>query len=129
MPEEKGMKSGVRGFTLIELLVVVVIIGILAVIAVPRFGSTREKAYDAAAIADLRNMISAAEAYFADNQVYPPDIADVNFTPSQGVVFTQFTLEMKDGVESLHIHVGHQNSTHYYHAHYPAEGEFEFRNK
>ena len=123
------MSNRRAGFALIELLVVVVIIGILALIAVPRFGNTREKAYDAAAIADLRDAITAAEAYFADNEVYPSDIADINFTPSVGVVFTQFELETKDGVESLHIHVGHQSSTHYYHAHYPAEGEFEFRNK
>ena len=123
------MSNRRAGFTLIELLVVVVIIGILALIAVPKFGNTREKAYDAAAIADLRNVISASEAYFADNQAYPPDIADLSFTPSEGIVFTQFTLEMVSGVESLHIHVGHQNSTHYYHARYPAEGQFEFRDK
>ena len=35
-------------FTLIELLIVVVIIGIPASIAIPKFSSTREKAYFAA---------------------------------------------------------------------------------
>ena len=59
-----------KGFTLIELLIVVVIIGILAAIAIPRFSSTKEKAFDAAAKSDLRNSMSAQEAYFADNQVY-----------------------------------------------------------
>ncbi|MFQ5689643.1 MAG: type IV pilin protein [Gemmatimonadota bacterium] len=59
-----------KGFTLIELLIVVVIIGILAAIAIPQFASTKEKAFDAAAKSDLRNMETAQEAYFSDNQAY-----------------------------------------------------------
>jgi len=59
-----------KGFTLIELLIVVVIIGILAAIAIPQFSSTKEKAFDAAAKSDLRNMMTAQEAYFSDNQAY-----------------------------------------------------------
>jgi prepilin-type N-terminal cleavage/methylation domain-containing protein len=59
-----------RGFTLIELLIVVVIIGILASIAIPKFANTKEKAYVASMKSDLRNLVSAQENYFADYVTY-----------------------------------------------------------
>lgn len=59
-----------KGFTLIELLIVVVIIGILAAIAIPKFASTKQKAYIAAMKSDLKNYVTAEEAYFADYNQY-----------------------------------------------------------
>ncbi len=59
-----------KGFTLIELLIVVVIIGILAAIAIPKFANTKEKAYLASMKSDLRNLVTAEEAYFADSIKY-----------------------------------------------------------
>ena len=59
-----------KGFTLIELLIVVVIIGILAAIAIPKFSNTKEKAYIASMKSDLRNLVTAEESYFADNSLY-----------------------------------------------------------
>ncbi len=61
------MLSNKKGFTLIELLIVVVIIGILAAIAIPKFANTKEKAYIASMKSDLRNLVTAQEAYFSDN--------------------------------------------------------------
>lgn len=60
-----------KGFTLIELLIVVAIIGILAAIAIPQFSSYRVKSYNTAAASDLKNVKTALEAYYADNQKYP----------------------------------------------------------
>ncbi len=59
------------GFTLIELLIVVAIIGILAAVAIPQFSSYRSKAYNAAAISDLKNLKTGMEAFMADEQQYP----------------------------------------------------------
>ncbi len=59
-----------EGFTLIELLIAVVIVGILAAVAVPQFTSTKERAFDAAAKSDIRNLMAAQEAYFFAKQAY-----------------------------------------------------------
>jgi prepilin-type N-terminal cleavage/methylation domain-containing protein len=78
-----------QGFTLIELLIVIVIIGILAAIAIPKFGKTREKAYFKAMMSDLRNLQGQQELYYANpanSYNYASDVADVvDFAPSQGV--------------------------------------------
>ena len=86
-----------KGFTLIELLIVVVIIGILAAIAIPKFASTKQKAYLASMKSDLRNLATAQEGYFADNTAYfsgsASNIAGApsavqGYTPSSGVTVT-----------------------------------------
>jgi type II secretion system protein G len=74
-----------KGFTLIELLIVVVIIGILAAIAIPKFANTKEKAYIASMKSDLRNLVTAEEAYFADSVKYTTTIG------AGGVVFNVTT--------------------------------------
>jgi type IV pilus assembly protein PilA len=76
-----------KGFTLIELLIVVVIIGILAAIAIPKFAQTKEKAYITAMKSDLKNLVSANEAVFSDANSY----ATIPGSPqgSSGVSITQ----------------------------------------
>ena len=61
------MTRSKKGFTLIELLIVVVIIGILAAIAIPKFANTKEKAYVASMKADLRNLATYEESFAADS--------------------------------------------------------------
>ena len=80
-----------KGFTLIELLIVVVIIGILAAIAIPKFANTKEKAYLASMKSDLRNLVTAEEAYFADSVKYTSNLGTAYATTS-GVVGPTITL-------------------------------------
>ncbi len=82
------MRQSRAGFTLIELLIVVVIIGILAAFAVPKFQNTKGKANAAALKSDLRNMSTAQEAYFYEHGTYTTSVASLNFDPSPGVTFT-----------------------------------------
>ena len=74
-----------KGFTLIELLIVVVIIGILAAIAIPKFANTKSKAYITAMKSDLRNLVSAQESLFSDSSRYTTNLTSLNFSSSTGV--------------------------------------------
>src|SRR5437016_6063649 len=83
-----------KGFTLIELLIVVVIIGILAAIAIPKFANTKEKAYLASMKSDLRNLVTAEEAFFADSVKYTSTVGagGVLYATTSGVVGPTITV-------------------------------------
>jgi type IV pilus assembly protein PilA len=73
-----------RGFTLIELLIVVVILGILAAMAIPKFMNTKGKANFAGMKSDLHNLTTAQESYFYDHSVYTQVLDSMAFKPSHG---------------------------------------------
>jgi prepilin-type N-terminal cleavage/methylation domain-containing protein len=83
--------SARQGFTLIELLIVVVIIGLLAAIAIPKFSATKDKAHMAAMRGDLRNLTTAQESYSAEFAVYYSGTvpsAALLYNPSPGINIT-----------------------------------------
>jgi type IV pilus assembly protein PilA len=68
-------RNAADGFSLIELLVVVAIILIIAAIAIPNFMRSRMAANEAAAVANLRDLTSAAVIYSSTyNNGYPPSL-------------------------------------------------------
>lgn len=112
MPLTPGRRMGGQGgFTLIELLIVVVIIGVLAAIAIPQFSSTKEKAFDASARTDLRNLVSAQETYFAGEGEYAEDLpaleAETRFNSTTGV---EISMDRPDAV-SYRADASHEQSS------------------
>jgi prepilin-type N-terminal cleavage/methylation domain-containing protein len=86
-PEGNAVKA--HGFTLIELLIVVVIIGILAAFAIPKFANTKQKAYIAQMKSDIKNLATAEEAFFYDSAFYTTSLPALNnFRASSGVTIT-----------------------------------------
>jgi len=85
------MPSTRRGFTLVELLVVILIIGLIAAIAIPKWGNARERAFMAAMRSDLRSVALHQESYLYNNRVYTPDLnalGAVGLQTSDGVTIT-----------------------------------------
>lgn len=86
-----GTSSVILGIALV--FVAIVVLGIIAAIAIPKFASTRGRAYEAAMKSDLRSLATAEEIYFTDSSRYTTDLAALKFVPTTGVIPPTITLK------------------------------------
>ena len=71
--------NGQKGFTLIELIMIIVILGILAAVAVPRYFNLTSDAQTAAERGVVGGVRSGIQTYYANYRAFPPALdSDAN---------------------------------------------------
>lgn len=100
-------RRAAAGFTLVELIIVVVIIGLFATVAIPKFSSSRDKALVAAMKSDLRNLATQQESRLADSGSYATSFPATSWSPSTGVTGPTIALTPTGWT----ARVGHRSTT------------------
>lgn len=95
-----------KGFTLIELIFAVVIIGILAALAIPRFSNTLEKSRTAEAVNILETLRNAQEVYKLENLAYAADLNVLDVTIPASRNFNAPTLATANPIASIERNAG-----------------------
>jgi prepilin-type N-terminal cleavage/methylation domain-containing protein len=94
-----------RGFTLVELMIVVIVIGILALIAIPRYRDARHRAFEATLKSDLKNLANQQELHYRDANRYASSMSMLEAAESKGVTIT-INEATNEGWAAIAVHQG-----------------------
>lgn len=95
-----------RAFTLMELMFAIVIIGVLAALALPRFSRTIEKSRIAEAVNILETLRNAQEAYNLEYGAYTDTLGDLDVTIPPSRNFNAPALATADPIASIERNAG-----------------------
>lgn len=96
-----------KGFTFAELLVAMVLLGLLAGMAVPRYRLYKERAYVAAMRTDLGNLRIAQESFWAENMRYSTDTTELEFRKTTDVELKLSSLDILSGYRATASHANY----------------------
>ena len=96
-----------KGFTFSELLVAMVLLGLLAGMAVPRYRLYKERAYVAAMRTDLGNLRIAQESFWAENMRYSTDTTELEFRKTSDVNVKLSSIDIVSGYRATASHTNY----------------------
>ncbi|MGQ0649115.1 MAG: type IV pilin protein [Gemmatimonadaceae bacterium] len=103
------MRRSVHGFTFVEILVALAVFGLLSAIAVPRYRLYRERAYLGALRSELGSLRVAEEAFWAENQSYSADTAQLDWNGSSQVSLSISSGDLTHGFSAIARHASVPN--------------------
>ena len=94
---ENRFTGRLGGFTLIELLFVIILIGVLTVVALPKYQTAVDKSRYAALMPTAKNIAQSQEVFYMTNGDYTEDLSNLDTTVTKDASGT--SIELGDGTK------------------------------